>query len=799
MSLPIRIKFWSNSFLARLLLTAIGLVVVLQAATYLAARAVIRDTVMQNARHELAVGADVFSQLLDARARQLMSSVAVLVDDFGFKEAVATGETATVQSALSNHAARIGADRAMVIDNSGRLLADSIVKGAGAAFEFPELLEEADRNGVAVANVVLDGVPYQFVVASIKAPVRIGWAGMGFQLDRNLALMLKRMTKLEISFVAEARQRNSYLATTLDPSFHSDIEQLLQSQSGVAADAVQALLVGNAVMLTSVKPLASRGYTLAAILQTPLDSVLAPYRRLSLQLLWIALSGFGAAIGAALIGGRNMGQALRGLAKAAQRIARGDYATPVKVESADEFGELARAFVQMQSAIGERERKILYQSQHDHLTGLANRSLALQMLSTTIASAAASNRCASVVVLDINRFKAVNDSFGHLVGDEVLQAIARRLQQSVKQQDTCVRLDGDEFLIVLKDADREQACLVVERIYRGLTDPIHLPDVQLTVEASFGIAAYPDDGAEPETLMRRAAIAMFSAKQKGQPLAFYQAGWDESNQRRLALLRDFKVALANDGLHVVYQPKLSLRDPQYLGAEALVRWRHPQLGPLSPDEFIPLAETSGDITLLTHWMIDRVVQQIAEWLRCGLALHVSVNISALDLLETQLTDHIAATLQRYGVAARYLCLELTESSIMRETQHSLAVLQQLRGMGIRLSVDDFGTGYSSLSQLRKLPVDEIKIDKSFVLKLAESSEDGVIVRSTIELGHNMGLEVVAEGVENEPSRELLHRFGCDMVQGYLLSKPIPADDFKQWVLAHLQNVPSGESDVANCG
>ena len=791
------VRLWSRSFRARLLISALALVLFLQVATYLPTRAIIRDTVLQNAQHELAVGGDVFSQLLDVRARQLKGSVAVLVDDFGFKQAVATGETATVLSALKNHAARIGASRAMVIGADGSLLADSTDAAAGTAFEFPELLREADRRGAVVANVVLDGVPYQFVVAAIRAPVRIGWAGMGFQLDRQLAQTLKGITKLDISFVAEAPQRRSYVASTLDDAASADIDRALNG--AMAAGTVRPFVMGDVEMLTAVRPLASSGYTLAAILQMPLKTVLAPYWRLSRQLLWIALVSLAGALIGALLGGRRLVGALRNLTLAAQRIAGGDYATPVKVESRDEFGEFARAFVQMQSALGERESKILYQAQHDHLTGLANRSLALQMLSKAMAHADNGSGSAAVVVLDLDRFKAVNDSFGHVVGDQVLQAIALRLRRLVKQQDTCVRLDGDEFLIVLDGASREQAHGVVERISRGLADPINLPDLQLTVEASFGIAAYPVDGVEPEMLMRRAAIAMFNAKQKGESFTFYQTGWDETNQRRLALLRDFKAALASDGLHLVFQPKLSLRDARHLAAEALVRWRHPDLGPLSPDEFIPLAETSGDITLLTQWVIDRAVDQIAAWLRGGLAVHVSVNISAFDLLEPQFAEKVAATLQRHGVAPAYLCLELTESSIMRETQQSLAVLQQLRGMGLRLSVDDFGTGYSSLSQLRKLPVDEIKIDKSFVLKLDESSEDAVIVRSTIELGHNMGLAVVAEGVENDASRELLRRFGCDIVQGYLLSKPIPADDFARWVHAYMEQLPGDKGNAASWG
>jgi diguanylate cyclase (GGDEF)-like protein len=790
----------ARSYRARLLLFAVALVVLLQASTYLSAQAAIRGTVMDSARHELQVGAEVFSQLLAERARQLTSSVSVLVDDFGFKEAVATGETQTVLSALKNHARRIGADRAMVMDNSGHLLADSRDQHGSAEFPFPELLQQADRSGAAVANVVLDGVPYQFVVATIRAPVRIGWAAIGFQLDATLANTLKGLTNLEISFAASAAadgsRKTDYLASTLAAPSQTDLRAASPALLSGASREVRELHMGADTMLTLVAPLpASQGATLAAVLQTPLVGVLMPYTQLSHQLLWIAIMGFVLAVAMAVLVGRKLTRSVRTLASASQRIAAGHYSTPVSVESDDELGELARAFTQMQTAIGEREERILYQSQHDHLTGLANRSLALQMLARAIATAESGGYGAAVLVLDINRFKAVNDAFGHAVGDQVLQAVAGRLRDSVKQRDTCVRLDGDEFLVVLESASAAQADSVALRLYSVLSEVIPLPDVQLSVDASFGVAVYPQDGRDPEILIRRAAIAMFHAKQSARPVACYEQGWDERNLRRLSLLQDLKAALASDGLHLVFQPKLSLSDDSYLGAEVLLRWRHPQLGALSPDEFIPLAESSGNISLLTLWVLEHAIAQLAAWQAARMNIRLSVNISALDLLQKNFVGDVERLLARHGVSARHLCLELTESSLMQEAQQSLAALASLQALGLRLSVDDFGTGYSSLSQLRKMPVDEIKIDKSFVLNLAESAEDQVIVRSTIELGHNMGLQVVAEGVENERSREILRSLGCDMVQGYLLSKPIPADEFAAWADRHFGDRQRGRANA----
>lgn len=772
-----------SSYLAKLLIILIGLVTVLQVITYLAARTVIRDTVIKNAVRELNIGADVFSQLMQSRAQQLMGSVTVLVDDFGFKQAVASGDAPTVQSALQNHAARVLADRAMVFDNDGRLMAGAATRQTGGDLYVSELLQRADEEGAAVATVALDGAPYQLVVATIRAPVRIGWAGMGFKIDRKLAEDMKRLTHLEISFVAGAQQQPHFLVSTLSDSNSQQFAETLKSGLSLSEKAAHPVTLDKTVMMTLVKPLTNDSNAVVAVLQIPMESILAPYHLLSQQLLWIDIASLIFAALVATLVARNLSRSVQHLATASQQIAAGNYNTHIALQTNDELGVLAHTLNQMQTAIAERESHILYQAQHDQLTGLANRSLAQKCLEESIEKARMADWHTCVIVMDLNQFKAINDSFGHGVGDQVLQTVGRRLLAAVKQQDTVVRLDGDEFLVVLDGASVEQAQQVAMRLLKCIIDPIHVAELHLVVEASFGIAAYPADGSVAEMLMRRAMIAMHNAKHSGRTFAFYQTGWDELHLRRLALVRDLKAALGNNGLSVVYQPKLSLRDPNYLGAEALVRWHHASLGPLGPDEFIPLAEQSGNITVLTRWVIEHAVKQIAEWSKAGLAVAVSVNISALDLLEKDLPAHIRALLERHHVSVDQLCLELTESSIMQEAQQSMAMLQQLKSMGIRLSIDDFGTGYSSLSQLKKMPVDELKIDKSFVLKLADSEDDIVIVRSTIELGHNMGLEVIAEGVEDESSQQMLANLGCDMVQGYLYSRPISAQDFILWAAA----------------
>jgi len=780
-----------TSYRTKLLLILIGLVAVLQLVTYVAARASIRSAIIRYAERNLEVGADVFAKLMQSRGQQLAGSVAVLVDDFGFRQAIATNDSPTIQSALINQAQRVAADRAMVIDSNRTVLADSHATGAAHAEYFPELLAAADQNGTATELLILEGVPYQFVAAIVRAPLRIGWATMGFELDATLAGEMKKLSGLDVSFVDLQAAAPRYFAGTLP---RADTEKLLPALQASLVTKSYILDLGDRAMLTLMRPLGDNHNQLAVVLQVPMEKVLQPYRSLSQQLLWVTLLGLAGAVIAGIFLARSLSRSMQTLAGAAQRISAGDYSGRVDALSRDELGDLARAFNSMQDAIVDREQRVLYQSQHDALTGLPNRTLALQSLDSAIQQAAASADNVAVIIFDIRNFKSINDAFGHDVGDRVLQAVAERARAGAKQRDTVVRLGNDEFLLVLARVDITLCQQIAQRLLQAIGQPLSIGGIALNIEAHMGIAAYPLDGDSPDVLVRRADIAMNMCKQQAggsqaTHIMAYQGGWEESRLRRLALLQNLKDAIAGSGLHLNFQPKLSFTAENYLGAEALIRWQHPRLGFIGPDEFIPIAEQSGNIVPLTQWVLDKAIAQIATWREQGLMVVVSVNISAMDLLEASLPPYVASKLRQYNVSPTLLCIELTESSAMQDAQHSLAMLQKLQAMGIRLSVDDFGTGYSSLSQLKKLNVDELKIDKSFVLKLDQSDDDLVIVRSTIELGHNLGLQVVAEGVENIESQTILQKLGCDMIQGYLLAKPMAPENFFEWAQQREKLVP----------
>ena len=425
----------------------------------------------------------------------------------------------------------------------------------------------------------------------------------------------------------------------------------------------------------------------------------------------------------------------------------------------------------------ELVEEVLHQALHDALTELPNRTLFHQRVQRAISAANHTPAHVAVMLIDLNRFKEVNDTLGHHNGDLLLQDFSRRLQNSVRPGDTVARLGGDEFAIVVpKVVDRAGAERVAKRVLRSLEDPFLLNEMTLDVDAAVGIALYPEHGRDPATLLQRADVAMYAAKGALSGYEVYSPENDRYSPRRLALVGELRSAASNGQLRVHYQPKSDLRTGRVIGLEALLRWQHPIHGSVPPDEFIPIAEQTGSIRALTSFVLEEALTQCGAWRRAGLNLGMAVNLSVRSLLDAELPDEISRLLADSGVPPASLTLELTESSMMADPLRTADVLAQLSFLGVQLSIDDYGTGYSSLSYLRRLPVDEMKIDKSFVMRMGEDDSDDVIVRSTVDLGHNLGLRVVAEGVEDQACWERLKALGCDSAQGYFLSRPLPAEE-----------------------
>jgi diguanylate cyclase (GGDEF)-like protein len=424
-------------------------------------------------------------------------------------------------------------------------------------------------------------------------------------------------------------------------------------------------------------------------------------------------------------------------------------------------------------------------SLHDALTGLPNRSLFRDKIEQAITAGRRADVPSAVMLIDLDHFKEINDTLGHHAGDRLLEEVAHRLQQSLGERDTVARLGGDEFGVLLPSLRRPgDANVVARQLLAGLREPFSIEGLTLEVDASIGMACHPAHGTGVETLIQRADIAMYSAKESGGGHAMFESRLDRFSPRRLSLAGGLRQAIQNEEIVLFFQPKAELATNRIVGVEALARWEHPRLGLVGPTEFVPIAEQTGLITPLTSYVLDCALRQVREWKDRGQELTVAVNLSARSFLDAQLAVEIPRLLEKWDVDAKLLELEITESMLMLDPGRAQATLERLSRIGLTLSVDDFGTGYSSLANLKRLPVDVIKIDKSFVMDMAIDSSDAAIVRSTIDLAHNLGLRVVAEGVESHQAWTRLHELGCDLAQGFYVSRPLPASDLGKLLRQH---------------
>jgi len=432
-----------------------------------------------------------------------------------------------------------------------------------------------------------------------------------------------------------------------------------------------------------------------------------------------------------------------------------------------------------------------HQALHDALTGLPNRTMLRDRTDQAIHQADRELVPAALLLLDLERFKEVNDTLGHHYGDQLLVQVGERLLAALRQVDTVARLGGDEFAVLLPRIETgEGAVAVARKLQATLAQPFLLEGLALDVEASIGVALYPDHGADPDELLQHADIAMYVAKETHAGFVLFDPTLDQHSPGRLALLGELRRAIDQQQLVLHYQPKVDAHTGQLLGVEALVRWQHPDHGLIPPNDFIPLAERTGLITPLTHYVLDAALRQCQQWRQAGHELAVAVNISARRLLDLEFPDEVAGLLARWEVPARLLVVEITESTIMADPARALEILSRLNTMGVQLSIDDFGTGYSSMAYLKSLPVHELKVDRSFVTHMSSDNRDAVIVRSTIDLGRNLGLRVVAEGVEDQTTLQELDVLGCDAIQGYHISRPVPPDDLIHWLEQHQAAVPT---------
>ena len=496
---------------------------------------------------------------------------------------------------------------------------------------------------------------------------------------------------------------------------------------------------------------------------------------------------------------RLMMRPLENLETVISRLAGGDREVRADVSKYTELSSLSVAFNKMADNLNKKTQALEYQAHYDVLTKLPNRKLLFEYLDEKLNEARDHKKSFALLLLDLDRFKEINDSLGHKVGDLLLKQLGSRLLKLLPKGDLVARLGGDEFALVLESADtNEKAVNIAGKVRTVVQEHFELEGMRLLVDASIGIATYPLHGNNSSVLMRRADVAMYYAKKAGIGVAVYDEANDINTPQRLALISGLPNAIKEDELVLHYQPKIRVSDRQVTGVEALVRWDHPEHGLLLPDKFVPIVELGDSIIALTDWVINRALIDFKMWQDQGLELNVAVNVSILNIQDRKFLNKLNDSIIRHRVDPMHFQLELTESVIMADTTRTQETIETLDSMGISVSIDDFGTGYSSLAYLKKLPVADLKIDKSFVMDMEKNENDAVIVRSTIDLAHNLGLKVTAEGVESAETLNLLDILDCDNAQGYHICRPVPMEHILPWI-KHWREENAGHLDIHASG
>ena len=744
----------------------LGLLLLVQAVSYVALRQTIDMRAAQQVAGDIRTSEAVLQRLLAQTAQRLGEAALLRSSDVGFRSAVTSTNRAALQLALAQQASGLGAVAVLLTDKERNLVASAPAQADKLlALARANLNLRADAPDAQLA--ILDGRPLQWV----------GQLVMGFALSADLIKDMANLSAVKIAIVTRSRGQAAWQALPLGETGNA-----LGVSPLVAGNGMLTLTLGNESYEGRVVPLVlDDDREVAVLLLRSVDEVLAPYQDLQRTLMFIALCGVLAMTAGSLMTAQRVTVPLQQLSASAQRLGQGDFSQPVPNAGPDEVGDLARNFEAMRQAAQAREGHIRQLAYWDPLTGLPNRAQFMETAGALLTGSVARREPCAILMLDLDRFKLINDVMGHDFGDRVLKKMADRLRLGVlRSTDVVARLSGDEFAFCLHGLNAIEADELAHRVLAALERPLTLDDQTIDVGGSIGLAVSPDHGDDAGLLLSRAEIAMYAAKERRLGVRTYDPGLDSSSAYSLSLLTELRIAVDTNQLQLYLQPKVRLADGAVIGAEALVRWQHPERGLVQPMEFVPFAEQSGFVRQLTLWMIEQTARYAASIGPAWPAMKFGVNLSARDLLDQDFPAKVQQLTQRSAVDPRKLTLEITESSIMEDPERSLQTLLKLRAMGLRLSIDDFGTGYSSLAYLKRLPLDELKIDRSFVMSMQTDPADAKIVRSTIDLAHNLGLSVVAEGIDSPEAFALLRDLGCDEGQGYRLARPMPAAYFAEW-------------------
>jgi len=773
-----------TSLKSRISVIFLSLILVIQVLSSIAIKLSIDKNARRSVNQQLEVGERVFLNLLQHNGDSLSVGARILAADFGFKAAIASNDHETILSALVNHQSRINADIAIFYsaDQNSLVISENL-----SETEVSEKIAEviyAAKNDIQKNNfTIFNNQPYQLVAVPVKAPLTIGWVVMGFEINNSLANTLHKLSNLEVTFISQSGASPwRSTAGTMSMSSSDQIVKYTSIQPVMSTNRNLELTIGDVAFGTRyVTIFKNINDSLYVVLQRSIDEATAPFKVLLLNLLILSIVGMLIFIVSILYVSRIVAQPIVELADTAKKLEEGDYTFKVDTSRKDELGKLSSAFSSMRTAIADREKSILKLAYLDEMTGLPNRASFMKELNSAIYQSETNREPLSVLVMNLDRFKQINNVLGHDFGNELLHAVSIRISQVFrKDNDVVARISGDEFAVLLPATNADVAMNIAQKLLQAFEKPIQLDDNFVDITAGIGIANYPVHSNQIEQLLSFAEIAMQVSKAKKCGPVVFDPSFDAGSNVNLTLASELKNSIQNNELMLFVQPKIDLKSRVVTSVEALIRWKHPTRGMVFPDQFIPFAEQTGLIRDITLWMIAEASKVSAQWLEKGISIPIAVNISARDLIDSDFPNKVSEILKSNGSNISLISLEVTESSIMDDPHRAKQTLLHLSEMGIKLAIDDFGTGYSSLSYLKELPVSELKIDKSFVMHIEDNLNDRIIVSSTIELAHNMGLHVVAEGIENIIVWKFLQEMNCDYGQGYYMSRPIPVSDFEAW-------------------
>lgn len=728
------------------------------------------DTVINNAKRALDVAEQVLVQRLIDRQTQLAERAAHMATNLSAADVQAPTETAATSGKISS----ASEDRVLLALSNppyefiNATAINALEQRASADVTTPQFLYHGERlYQVSVTPLLSD------------AMAAAAWLVLGHPVDDSFVQQLSEQTLAEITLLHTPPGNAPQLITSLSilDGMRLNREDAVATTTRIMNYLDQGDMVNKHFDVGN-----SQAGAITVVLTSPMAAALAEWQPWQ-QGLWVigVLSMlFTGATGWVLA--RRVTQPIAQLVASAKAISSGDYSNNLQLPGTNEFNFLAISMNNMGDAVKEREQKIRHQAQHDALTGLPNRNYLY-----TLITAKAPNSGA-YLFLQLNGFQALTDTYGLDWADTLLKRCAALFQSALTEQDLLARVARDQFVVYCHHADKSQANRCIERLLNTFAEPIVCHGIDINLELRVGVALHPEHGSDPEDLLRRASVALSNAGVGLQGVCFYEHHHDSKLSRQQRVTQRLQHAITTNGLSLCFQPKLDLHRNRVTQVEALLRWDDEELGRVSPEEFIPLAERSGDIYALSDWVMQEAARIVSEWQQQDMPIIMGINISGRDFKRENFVDKTLRLIEEQGAQPEQFLLEITESATMDSIEQAVTHLSALAEAGFGLAIDDFGTGFSSLSQLKRLPVNELKIDKSFIIELDADPFDYKIVRATINLGHNLGMTVVAEGVENQTSLQLLRQMGCDLIQGYHLSRPLNNSDFIQWWQEHDRHI-----------